>query len=482
MQELNSRRNDARNYVTELAIIPRPLSRGLYVARTIVPHRCADIPVRILNPTGVERKLYKGTSLADLEPVEIMDARAVQEDNRSVQGDSNWQEDLLENMDPSVTIDEKRQVGAILEEYADCFSRSEYDLGHTTLVKHSINTGDNAPVKQTLRRQPLAYLPEIDRQLEEMSRQKIIEPSQSPWASNLVVAKKKDGTLRLCVDYRNLNNLTRKDSYPLPRIADCLDALGSAIYFSTFDLRSGYFQIAMEESDKDKTTFVTRRGTFRYASMPFGLCNAPSTFQRLMDVVMTGLNYEICLVYLDDIVLFSQTVDEHLVRLRQLLERLRRANLKLKPSKCHLLRKSVTFLGHVVSAEGIATDPDKVATVRDCPVPTSVTEVRQFTGLCNYYRRFLKNFARVAAPLHPLTGKSAKFVWTPACEIAFNELKRSLITSPVLAMPVDNGEYRLDTDASDHAIGAVLSQIQFGEERVIAYASVLRPNRNAIIA
>ena len=158
-------------------------------------------------------------------------------------------------------------------------SKSEFDLGRTTLVKHKIDTGDNKPVRQALRRQPLQYLKEIDRQLDELTNQKVVEPASSPWASNIVVVAKKDGSLRMCVDYRGLNNVTRKDSYPLPRIADCLDELSNATYFSTFDLRSGYFQIAMDEEDKDKTTFLTRRGTFRFLSMPFGLCNAPATFQ-----------------------------------------------------------------------------------------------------------------------------------------------------------------------------------------------------------
>jgi len=304
-----------------------------------------------------------------------------------------------------------------------------------------------------------------------MHKLKVIEPSTSPWASNLVVVTKKDGSLRLCVDYRGVNNITRKDSYPLPRITDCLDALGPAKYFSTFDLRSGYFQIAMEEADRDKTSFITRRGSYRFTAMPFGLCNAPASFQRLMDIVTIGLNYEICLVYLDDIILFSQTIEEHLKRLRLLLGRLRSANLKLKPSKCFLLQKKVNFLGHVISEGSIATDPEKIEQVRSWPRPQSITEVRSFIGLVSYYRRFICQFAKVAAPLHALAGKNAKFIWTEECEVAFEELKQRLITSPILAMPDDEGEFTLDTDASNYAIGAVLSQLQNGEERVIAYAS-----------
>jgi len=192
-----------------------------------------------------------------------------------------------------------------------------------------------------------------------------------------------------------------------------------------------------------------------------------------MDLPMAGLNYQICLVYLDDIILMSKTVEEHLDRLKLVLDRIRKAGLKLKPSKCNLLQKTINFLGHVVSENGVATDPSKIQAVQEWPVPTSVTEVRSFIGLCSYYRRFVRDFAKIAEPLHRLTGKRAKFEWDDTCQLAFEELKYRLTSSPILAMPQDEGQYRLDTDASNDAIGAVLSQIQNGQERVIAYASRL---------
>src|SRR5206468_10306231 len=202
--------------------------------------------------------------------------------------------------------------------------------------------------------------------------------------------------------YRKLNDCTIKDSYPLPRITDCLDALGTGRYFSAFDLRSGYFQVAMEEQDKEKTSFVTRSGLYQFKVMPFGVTNGPATFQRLMDLTMAGLNYKICLVYLDDIILMSRTIDEHLERLVMILDRLRGAGLKLKPSKCKLLQKTISFLGHIVSENGVATVPEKIQAVADWRVPGSVTEVRSFIGLCSYYRRFVKDFACTAGSLHAL--------------------------------------------------------------------------------
>ena len=456
---------------------PRELENGVYVGRALIPHRCTDIPMRVLNPSNRDVVLQRDCTIAELEPVKILESHRMSDCRFS---GNDWTQKLLEEVDSDVTAPERNELIGILSEYSDCFSKDEFDLGQTTLVKHRIETGCNPPIRQALRRQPLTHLSEIDRQLTEMLHQGIVEPSSSPWSSNVVIVAKKDGSLRFCVDYRGLNGVTRKDSYPLPRISDCLDVLGSATFFRTFDLRSGYFQIGMDEADRDKTSFVTRRGTFRFTAMPFGLCNAPATFQRVMDVAMAGLNYEICLVYLDDIVLFSKTVKEHLERLRLIFDRLRRANLKLKPSKCHLLKKTVTFLGHVISENGVATDPTKIDGVLSWPVPRNVTEVRSFLGLCSYYRRFVKDFAMIAAPLHALTGKNARFYWSENCQEAFDVLKERLVSAPILAMPKDEGEYWLDTDASNFSIGAVLSQVQDGEERVIAYASRLlnAPEKN----
>ena len=397
---------------TDWATEPMELKRGLLVARTVLPRRHENLPVRVLN-TG-DREIYfaKGSEVAEATPVvvEIVTAETPAPESFA------HVDPLVEAVDASVTAEEKIVLQATLHEFADVFSKSEYDLGCTGLAKHTIDTGDARPIRQTLRRQPFAHLETIDKQVQDMLKTGIIEPSQSPWVSNVVIVTKKDGSARFCVDYRSINEVTRKDAYPLPRIETCLDALGGARYFSTFDLRSGYHQVKMDEADADKTSFVTRRGTFKFNVLPFGLTNAGATFQRVMDVAMSGLNLSICLIYLDDIILFSSTVTEHLERLRCLFTALRRANLKLKPSKCELLRTKVSFLGHVVSDQGIATDPDKIRAVVEWPVPRSVTEVRSFLGLCSYYRRFVESFATVAGPLHALTGKARSFEWTEECQ------------------------------------------------------------------
>ena len=222
-------------------------------------------------------------------------------------------------------------------------------------------------------------------------------------------------------------------------------------------MRSSFNQLPVAPQDRDKTAFICPRGMYRYKTMPFGFCNASSSFQRLADIVFSDLHLDVCLVYIDDIILFSKTVEEHLERLVRVLARLREAKLKLKPSKCLLLQKSLSFLGHVVSGEGVATDPEKTRLVSEWPVPTSVKEVRSFLGLTGYYRKFVKGYAQIAAPLHDLRKKDVTFEWTSETQLAFDTLKEALTSPPILAMPSDDDEFVLDTDACDRSIGAVLS-------------------------
>ncbi|MCG8045580.1 MAG: RNase H-like domain-containing protein, partial [Candidatus Thiodiazotropha endolucinida] len=307
--------------------------------------------------------------------------------------------------------------------------------------------------------------------LDLMLAQDIIQPSASPWASPIVLVKKKDGTRRFCVDYRRLNDVTTKDAYPLPRIDESLDQLAGSKWFSCLDLSSGYWQLEVEPSDMPKTAFITRRGLFQFKVLPFGLCNAPATFERLMELVLAGLHWEICLIYLDDIIVYGRTFGEMIDRLELVLQRFSEAGLKLKPQKCQLFKEEVEFLGHVINAKGVSTDPKKIACIKDWPIPGCVKDVRSFLGLCGYYRPFISNYSHVAKPLTKLTEKDQKFSWTNECSEAFEKLKHMLMTAPVLAHPDFSKPFILDTDASNQAIGAVLSQKIENKERVVAYAS-----------
>ena len=298
----------------------------------------------------------------------------------------------------------------------------------------------------------------------------IIQPSTSPWASPVILVKKKDGTDRFVVDYRRLNSVTRKDSYPLPRIDDALDALNGSQLYSLMDLMSGYWQVEMHPASREHTAFTTYGGLYEFLVTPFGLTSAPPTFMRLMECVLRNLTYKICLIYLDDILVYSRTFDDHLFHLRQVFDRLRQANLKLKPSKCHFACAKVQYLGHIVSGDGVAPDPEKISAVKNFPRPHNVKTVRSFLGLANYYRRFIKDFAKLAAPLNKLLRKDQKFAWTPLCEEAFEALKSALTSAPILAFPDFTQPFHLFVDASNDGVGATLGQIQDGKEVAISYA------------
>ncbi|MCG7878320.1 MAG: hypothetical protein JAY78_18545, partial [Candidatus Thiodiazotropha taylori] len=387
----------------------------------------------------------------------------------------------------NITPDQKERVTEFLLKWRSIFSKGITDLGNCDIVKHEIKLSDEVPFKEPHRRIPPAIFHEVREHLKEMIEAGAIRPSTSPYSSNVVIVRKKDGTIRFCVDFRKLNNKTIKDAYAIPRVDDTLHLLAGAKYFTKLDLRSGYWQVEIKEVDKMKTAFqVGTMGFYEFNRMPFGLCNAPATFQRLMEHCMGEVNLRDCLIYLDDIIIFSSTVDEHLERLEAVFSRLAQHNLKLKASKCEFLRSKVTYLGHVVSEDGIETDPEKTEAIKTWAVPKSVKDVRSFLGFTGYYRKFIKNYAKIARPLNDLlighctSGKGKKtksklkkspFIWEEKQQEAFEILKEKLTSPPVLAYADYTLPFKLHTDASTTGLGAVLYQNQNGKERVVAYAS-----------
>jgi hypothetical protein len=354
---------------------------------------------------------------------------------------------------------------------AALFRLSSAKVGQTSNIKHKIDTGDHKPVYIPMRRMSPDQHEVVRQHVEEMQKDDIISPTTSPWAAPVVLVKKKDGSYRFCIDYRALNKITKRDVYPLPRIDDALDSLGSAKFFTTLDLPSGFWQVPMDEADREKTAFITRFGQFMFNRMPFGLTNAPATFQRLMDAVLTGLTWKLCLVYIDDIIIFSPSFNQHLSDLQEVFDRLRNANLSIKLSKCRFCSPEVEYLGHIVTKDGVRTDPKKVDAVAKMAAPENTDDIKSFLGMVNYYRRFIRRAAHLAEPLQRLTRDGVPFVWDNECQTAFEELKRALTESPVLAFPDFTREFILQTDASNYQSGAVLSQIIEGEERPIAYFS-----------
>ena len=372
-----------------------------------------------------------------------------------------------------LTTQQLDQLKDLLIEYEDIFIGPNGKVGYTDLVKHYIDTGDAPPKRSVWFRKSFAEKDAIEKEVNHLLKEDKIQLSQSPWASSVVLVKKKDGNLRFCIDYRGLNSVTKKDAYPLPRIDSCLDALTGSKWFSTLDLASGYWQVAMEETSIEKTAFLTHKGLFEWKVMPFGLCNAPATFERLMEIVLGDMQWHKILVYLDDVVAFGSSFEVAYANLREVFHRMRRAHLTLKPSKCALFKKKVEYLGHIVSEKGIRQTQSKIEAIAHWAEPTNLHDLRSFLGITSYYRAFIPNYSEKAEPLTRLLKKDALYEWRKDQQTAFDQLRSDLMKDPVLSYPIRGPEntYILDTDASLFGIGAVLSQLQNGEEKVIAYAS-----------
>ena len=353
----------------------------------------------------------------------------------------------------SYSMEQKEKFNMVFTEYIDIIARSEFDLGRYNFGEHTIET-EGYPVK--LRSRPLAvhYRERVGDLLKKNFDQGVIRESFSPWSAPIVVAVKKNGKLRICVDYRKLNAVTKKDVYIIPRIRDILDGLGGAKYFISLDLASGYYQIPLSEGDKEKTAFTSEWGLYEFNVLPFGLCNAPSTFQRIMDKILAGLKG--VFVYIDDIVIIGETFQETIDRYKEVAKRFRKANLKVNLEKSSFFKRQIEFLGHTISEEGIQPSDTKIKAVKEFPRPQSSGDVRAFYGLASFYRSFVQGFALIAAPLQKLLRKNCKFVWDDECQIAFNTLQQKLISQPILAYPNFLKEFRLYTDASNFGLGAIL--------------------------
>ncbi|XP_078242735.1 uncharacterized protein LOC144587127 [Pogona vitticeps] len=371
---------------------------------------------------------------------------------------------------PALTQDQQQELKMLLSKYQQVFSNKP---GIVKGVMHRIHTGDAPPQAVSPYRVTGPYRDKVRKELDEMLRENIIVPSSSPWSSPIVLVDKPDGSIRFCVDYRKLNRVTTPDAYPMPRLDNLIETIGGCRFISSLDLVKGYWQLRIDPRDQEKTAFCSPFGLYEFRVLSFGLRNAPATFQRLMDQTLAGLS-DFTVAYIDDIGIFSNTWEDHLIHLELVLQRLSAAGLTVKASKCQLGSPEIKYLGHMVGGGMIKPLEAKIEAVRDWPRPNTKKKVKSFLGLVGYYRKFIPRFSEIAAPLTDLTRKKAddRIPWTSDCEAAFQRLKEALINYPVLRAPDFDREFIIYTDASNSGVGAVLCQEdENGDQHPVSYLS-----------
>lgn len=479
-------RFEGKAYVTSSDFLSE--RKSIFVGQGIISYNPQCLNLLISNLSSKAVSLPKGTIISKVTVLEnddycyhlnIFTDELCATDNLNVATEvknldmTNLNEEgLPKDLDLSgtkLTEEELNKLKDLIKKYSDLFSMNK--LGGAAGVTHSIDTGENHPINLPPYHASVKEREVIEEQISDMLRKEVIRPSKSPWSFPVVMVKKKDGTLRFCIDYRKLNRITKRDVYPLPRIDDSINALGKAKFFSIFDLNSAYWQIPVNKRDKEKTAFICHAGLFEFDVMPFGLCNAPATFQRYMDLIFAGIKWINCLIYLDDIIVFSSSFEDHLKDLNEVFERLRKFNLVLKPSKCFFCQPDFIYLGHRITEHGVSPDPKKLKAVSEMRIPTNKSQLKSFLGLCSYYRKFINNLSKIAFPLTQLTHENVSFVWSDEHDKVFNQLKNLLTSAPILKHPNFDFPFIIQTDASFEGIGAVLCQRIDNEERVIQYIS-----------
>ena len=443
-------------------------SPGLHAIRSrVVPDSKGEFFTVVVNTSDKEIGLKKDSHLGKLTTC----ADTVAVVNREhLEGTTaiDWEKARIGEVPDA----DRQDILELLKEYEDVFSKNPKKPQRVNNATHEIDTGDSRPVFRKPYQIPYAYTEEFEKQIDEMLENDVIRPSKSPWNAPVILVKKKDGALRFVCDFRALNDVTIKDTYPLPKISEVIDRMEGSIYFTTLDCASAYWSIPIEEPDKEKTAFSGPRGKYEFNVTPYGLCNAGATYQRMMDLSLSGLSMLRILAYLDDIALFTSTLAEHKSQLRELLDCLRHCNISLNLSKCAFAMKQVDFLGYSLSADGIKPQKRLTDVIRTFPHPRSRKELKRFLGISNYYRNFIPMFADIAAPLNALTSEKVPFKWSEDCEISFQKLKDLLCSHPVLSFPMLGKKFVVEVDASDVAVGGVLLQSdELGESHPVAYFS-----------
>jgi len=467
--------------------IPKPgriQEKDILVASAIVKPLDSVIPVQLLNNSTEKVKVFSNSFIGTIEYCkENKDFEKVKNLKSLVMSDLKHLNSIIEtvNSNPNLKQSEKIRIISLLKEFSHIFSRNDTDIGLCKTISHEIMTPDVPPVHSTPRRIPYGLEEDVDKEVNRLLEADIIRRSCSPWNSPVVVVRKSDGSIRLCIDYRQLNALTIRPIYPIPDSKSLFDSLNGSMFFSSLDLSKAYYQCPVREEDRCKTAFATRTGQYEFNRMPFWLCGAPATFQRLMHNILKEENWVSCLIYLDDILVFGRSFEEHIERLKTVFSRFSDAGIKLSPKKCNLLQSSLIFLGHKINSEGIYPDEGKINKIKNWRKPTTVEELSTFLGFTNYYRKFIDHYESYTTPLEKLfkngdecfkqKNKKKIIDWNHEADKSFEELKCKLCQPPILSFPNNKDLFILDTDASFSGMGAVLSQVQNGRERVIEYGS-----------
>lgn len=429
---------------------------GIYAVRAqVVPNINGEFKITLLNTTAKEIKLGRRCQVGILKHA-CESVVKVEVANKHFE-----EKTVLEKIKFGKQLNEAERARLVntIKEYSDVFVVEPNLPQKTTLMEHKIET-KNEIVYVKPRRIPFAWEDDVDHQISEMLANDVIRPSKSPWNSPILLVKKPNGENRFLCDYRNLNDITKKDTYPLPHIKDVIDKMQNSLFWTTLDAASAYWAVPVSEPDKEKTAFSVKRGKFEFNVMPYGLCNSGASYQRLMDMCLSGLRPDRILAYMDDLVIFTPSFEEHSVILKQVFDRLRISGIQLKPSKCLFASNIVNFLGYELSNKGIKPQDRLTEAIVNFRTPKSKKEMKRFLGTVSFYRCFIKNFATIAEPLNRLTSDKVPFKWDTHCETAFQRLKSLLIIKPVLAFPQPGKLFILEVDASDVAVGGVLSQYQ----------------------
>lgn len=460
------------NTEKECVVIPQEICEGVFLAGTVVKPKHNIIPVKILNTRETEVTLKNCVpEIHNLDKYQICSFSKI----TGISPTRVKELFSLINVN-GLNKEEQLSIEELCAKFSDIFHLPNDKLTTTTVFKQTITLKPNeAPVYRKPYRIPHSQKQEVDKQIEDMIKNDVIEEAQSEWSSPILLVPKKadkngNKKWRLVIDFRSLNEKIQDDKFPLPNIVDIFDSLTGAVYFSHLDLSQGYYQVELAADSRPYTAFSTHKNQYQMKRLPMGLKISCSAFSRLISIAMTGLNYEKCFCYLDDLIVFGRNLEQHNQNLLKVFSRLREVNLKLNPSKCEFLRKQILYLGHIISSEGLSPDPDKTKVLKLYPVPKNTDEVKRFIAFANYYRKFIRNFAEIANPLNKLCRKYSEFHWSEECQSAFEKLKIALSTAPVLDYPdfSDDNEFILQTDASGTCAGAVLSN---KNNKPVAFAS-----------